>query len=282
MSTSRPTRNWRSAGGATLRIAFAALFAAPLIWMLSASLKPDAAIHRDIDSLASFAPVPVTLDNYRRAVSSPFATVLTNSAAQVLAVAALGAFFNSLAAYAFARMRVPGGEWIFIALVATIIVPLEAIVIPLFLLWRDAVGDRTWTLAALIVPFSAKAFNIFLLRQSFLALPRALEEAAFLDGASWFRVYARIALPNVIPALVTVMLLDIVLHWNDFLWPLVISLQEDTRTLQLGLENFYTQPPISWGAILAYAVLATAPVAIVFTLGQRFIAQSFLGSSVRA
>jgi multiple sugar transport system permease protein/fructooligosaccharide transport system permease protein len=184
-------------------------------------------------------------------------------------------------------MRFPGREVLFMLCVTTIIIPLEVIVIPLFMTVNATrglvgfVGERPWTLAALSVPFAAKAFNIFLLRQYFLSLPRSLEEAAFLDGAGWWSTFWRVALPNAKPAIVAVVLLDFVVHWNDFLWPLVICLDERTRTIQWGLGSFFTQPPISWGAILAYAVMATIPMMIVFALGQRWIVQSLAATGIR-
>jgi multiple sugar transport system permease protein/fructooligosaccharide transport system permease protein len=146
---------------------------------------------------------------------------------------------------------------------------------------EDAIGERPWTLAALSVPFMAKAFNIFLLRQCLLTLPRSLEEAASVDGAGTWRTFWRIALPNAAPALATVVLLDFVIHWNDFLWPLVICRSEDSRTIQLGLANFFTQPPISWGAILAYAVIATVPLALAFIIGQKWIVESLAPSGTK-
>ncbi len=126
-----------------------------------------------------------------------------------------------------------------------------------------------------------KALNIFLLRQYFLSLPRSLEESAFIDGAGWWGSFWRIAVPNAKPAFVTVIILDFVVHWNDFLWPLVICQEENTRTIQLGLGDFFTQPPISWGSILAYATLATIPLMLVFLAGQRYIVQGFTTSGLK-
>lgn len=264
------------------------LFLAPVLWMVAASLKPEATIHRDVDSLRSFAPVPTTADNYTQAAEQGGLLVaLVNSVAVVALIAVGGVLLNAPAAYAFARMRFPGRDLLFVVVVATMIIPIEAIVIPLFVSVRhtmplaDAFGERAWTLGALSVPFMAKAFNIFLLRQAFLSLPRSLEEAAFLDGAGWWRTFGRIAVPNVRHAVATVILLDVVIHWNDFLWPLVICQSEQTRTIQIGLGNFFTQPPVPWGAVLAYATVATIPVTLVFAAGQRWIVQSFAGSGTR-
>jgi len=264
------------------------LFLAPVLWMIAASFKPEAGIHRDVSSLRSFLPAPATLDNYAAIPQrTNLVTVLVNTFLVVAAIAIGGILINGPAAYAFARMRFPGRDVLFLLLVVSIILPLEVIVIPLFMTVAgfssavDLVGDRIFALGALSVPFMAKAFNIFLLRQYFLSLPRSLEEAAFLDGAGWWRVFWRIALPNAVPAVVTVVLLDFVVHWNDFLWPLVVCTGQDTRTVQLALGNFFTEPPISWGAILAYATLATVPVMLVFALGQRWIVQSVAGTGVK-
>lgn len=266
----------------------AVVFLLPVLWMVAASLKPDAAIHDDVGSLTSFVPTPFTMGNYADAIQrGQIGIILLNTLVVVVLIAGGGLLVNAPAAYAFARMRFPGRDIVFLLVVATMIVPLEAIVIPLFLIVQtgrplaDALGLHAWTLGALSIPFVAKAFNVFLLRQAFLALPRSLEEAAFLDGAGWWRVFTRVALPNNVHALITVVLLDFVIHWNDFLWALVICEAEETRTIQLGLGNFFTEPPISWGAILAYAVIATVPVMVVFVVGQRWIVQSLAGTGIR-
>jgi len=271
-----------------LALIVAVLFVAPVVWMVSASLKPDDAIHRDVDSARSFVPQPATSVNYAEAIQrSTLPTTLLNTAIVVLLVAGLGVFVNGAAAFAFARMRFPGRDVLFALLIASIILPIEVIVIPLFLTVRsgafamDLIGERAWTLGALSLPFVAKAFNIFLLRQYFLSIPRSLEEAAFLDGAGWWTVFCRVALPNAKPAIVTVIMLDFVVHWNDFLWPLVVCQGENTRTVQLGLGNFFTQPPISWGAIMAYAVLITIPLTVAFIIGQRWIVASSVSTGIR-
>jgi multiple sugar transport system permease protein/fructooligosaccharide transport system permease protein len=271
-------------------LAVATLFLAPVLWMAAASLKPEGDIHRDIQSVRSFVPSPVTGGNYA-AVNrrTNIGTVLVNTLVVVALIAMGGLLINGPAAFAFARMQFPGRDILFMVLVASIILPLEVIVVPLFMTVQTLVGgaattygERPVTLAALSIPFMAKAFNIFLLRQYFLSLPRSLEEAAFLDGVGWWGVFWRIALPNAMPAIVTIVLLDFVVHWNDFLWPLVVCTGEETRTVQLGLGNFFTQPPIAWGAIMAYAVLATVPVMLVFCLGQRWIVRSVAGTGVKA
>ncbi|UCG32425.1 MAG: carbohydrate ABC transporter permease [Phycisphaerales bacterium] len=271
-----------------LALAVAVAFAIPVLWMFAASLKPEQAIHEDLGSPRSFVTFSPTSEHYIAAIRrGDVSTTLVNTFVAVALIALGGLCVNAPAAYAFARMRFPGRELIFLLLVMTIIIPLEVIVIPLFLTVRPTrsltavLDERVWTLGALSIPFMAKAFNIFLLRQQFLSLPRSLEEAAFLDGAGWWRTFWHVALPNVRPAIVTVLLLDFVVHWNDFLWPLVVCQRADTRTVQLGLANFFTQPPILWGAVMAYGVLATIPMLVALVLGQRWIVRSLLTTGLK-
>jgi multiple sugar transport system permease protein/fructooligosaccharide transport system permease protein len=275
-------------GKPVVMLAVGLLFLTPVLWMVSASFKVEKEVHADVGSLASFVPAPATLENYASvARRADLATVTVNTFVVVCLIAGSGVLINGPAAFAFARMRFPGRDLIFMFLVASIILPLEVIVIPLFMTVRTFsgmagyLGDRGWVLTALSVPFVAKAFNIFLMRQYFASLPRALEDAARLDGAGWWSIFWRVAMPNAKPAIMTVVLLDFVIHWNDFLWPLVVCRGDETRTVQLGLGNFFTSPPIQWGAIMAYAVLATVPVMIVFALGQRWIVASMAGAGVR-
>jgi multiple sugar transport system permease protein/fructooligosaccharide transport system permease protein len=265
--------------------ALAMLFIAPVLWMLAASLKPESEIHAHIDSLRSFVPLPFTGENYAEAVRrTQLGDTMLNTFIVVALIAIGGVLVNAPAAYAFARMRLPGRNVLFMLFVSTIVIPLEVIVIPLFMTMRatrplvEHIGERPWTLAALSVPFIAKAFNVLLLRQYFLTMPRSLEEAAFIDGAGWWRTFWRVVMPNAGPAIATVVMLDFVIHWNDFLWPLVICQGEESRTIQLGLGNFFTRPPIAWGAILAYALIATLPLALAFLIGQRWIVQSLARS----
>jgi ABC-type glycerol-3-phosphate transport system permease component len=283
-----PRRVFRQVPAWAMSLVVAFVFLAPVVWMVAASFKPDTVIHQDVDSVQSFFPAPFTTENYLAAVGrGDMGVVLVNTIVVVLLVAAGGLLVNVPAAYAFARMRFPGRELIFFLFVVTMIIPIEVIVIPLFMTVRETrgligwMGERPWTLGALSVPFIAKAFNIFLLRQYFLSLPRSLEEAAFIDGAGWWRTFFKIAVPNAKPALVTVVLLDFVIHWNDFLWPLVICQGENTRTIQLGLGIFFTQPPISWGAILAFATLSTIPLMAAFLFGQRWIVEPLASAGIR-
>lgn len=256
-----------------LSVVVALLFLAPLLWMLRASFSPESQIFQP-GFAGGFGHESWTLQNYadawRRAA---LGRAIVNSLLQVVGIVSVGLFVNALAAYAFARLEFPGRELLFGGIVILIILPVEVLAMPMFFTARDLglTGDYGPAMAGLMAPFLAKAFNIYFLRQHFLNLPVELEEAAVLDGADVWRQFWNVALPSIRPALATVVVLDLLTHWSDFLWPLMIGTREETRTVQIGLANLFTQAPIQWGAILACSVLATLPVLVLFRWLQRYI-----------
>jgi ABC-type glycerol-3-phosphate transport system permease component len=273
----------RRIAGWVLSVLVAFLFLLPLIWMVRASFMDDAEIFsrgtRHLLALRGW-----TLQNYADAWRrSGIAHGLVNSTIQASGIVLGGLLVNSLAAFAFARMAFRGRDVLFAAVVVLIILPVEVLVVPLFFTIRDMnlIGGRVETLLALTLPFTAKAFNIYFLRQHFLALPAELEEAAIVDGAGPLRIYWHIALPAIRPALATVVILDVLTHWSDFIWPLVVSTRAETRTVQLSLANLFTQPPVQWGDILACAVIATLPVLLLFRVAQRYIVLGHLQSGIK-
>ena len=268
---------WLAAGAIALG------FLLPLLWMLHASFRPETEVFaggfRACRSLRG-----LSLDNYAAAWRRAALGVgLLNSVLQVAGILGLGLLFNSMAAFAFARLEFPGQRWLFGLVLVLIILPVEVLAVPLLLTVRDLglTGGHGRTLAALVLPFAVKAFNVYFLRQHFLALPRDLEEAAVVDGAGPFRIYWSVALPAIRPALATVLVLDVLTHWSDFIWPLVVCTRAETRTVQLALANLFTQPPIQWGPILACAVLVTLPVLLIFRLAQRHVVASDLSAGIK-
>ncbi len=254
-------------------VAVALVFLAPILWMLGASLHVEARIFAPgwgnwLD------PAGWTWRHYPDAWNrAALGRAMANSLVQVVAIGGVGLFVNALAAYAFARLEFPGREVLFAAVVALIVLPVEALAVPMFLTARGLglTGGYARALGGLVIPFLAQAFNIYFLRQHFLAVPRELEEAAVVDGAGAWRRFWHVALPTVRPALATVATLDVLTRWGDFLWPLMIATREETRTVQLSLANLFTQPPINWGDIVACAVLTTLPVVAVFRWLQRYV-----------
>ncbi len=257
-------------------IAVALVFLAPLLWMLLASLHVEARIFEP--RLAAWLdPAGWTWRHYPEAWRrAALGRALLNSLLQVGAIAGGGLMINAPAAYAFARLRFAGRELLFAALVILIILPVEVLAVPMFLATRalGLTGAYGPAMAGLAVPFLAKAFNIYFLRQHFLTVPTELEEAAVVDGAGPWRRFWHVALPAVRPALATTVVIDVLTHWSDFLWPLLIATREETRTVQLSLANLFTQPPVRWGDILACAVLTTLPVIAVFRWLQRYLVPS--------
>jgi ABC-type glycerol-3-phosphate transport system permease component len=274
MVNSAPTRQHRAVVLAWMAsVLIAIVYLLPLLWMVAASFRVESRIfHHDAANWLTVAGWTAQnyVDGWRHAALGP---ALLYSFLQVAIIAGCGLLINAMAAYAFARLRFSGRDVLFAAVVILIILPVEVLAVPMFFTARDLglTGGFASALAGLTVPFFAKAFNIYFLRQHFLALPAELEEAAAIDGAAAWRQFWHLALPSVRPALATVVLLDVLAHWGDFLWPLMISTREETRTVQLSLAGLFTAPPIQWGQILACAVLITLPVIGLFRWFQRYI-----------
>lgn len=276
-------RGLRRAAAWGLSLACAGLFLLPVLWLVWASLRESPSIFR-WDATSLWTDAHWTLENYgsawRRAA---LGRALANSLVVVISIAGVGLLVNAMAAYAFARLRFRGRELLFAAVVALIVLPVEVLAVPMFLCARDLglTGSEGSALLGLTLPFVAKAFNVYFLRQQFLSLPNELEEAGVLDGAGVWRQFWSIALPSIGPALWTVVLIDVLVHWSDFLWPLLIATRDDTRTVQLGLANLFTEPPLDWGAILACTVLATLPILALFQLLQRYIVPADSRAGIR-
>ena len=186
---------------------------------------------------------------------------------------------SSLAAYAFARLKFPGRVALFLVFLATMMVPFYVTLIPSYLI-IDRLG---WidSYAALIVPRMVSAFGIFLLRQYYQGIPRELDEAAMIDGASRLGIWWRIILPLSGPGLATLGIFAFMFAWNDFLWPLVVINDPNMRTVQLGLAMFQGRYGTQWTLLMAGTVTATLPTLIVFLFGQRWFIQSVAQSGVK-
>jgi multiple sugar transport system permease protein len=245
-------------------IAFVAL-AGPLLWMLSSSLKPPGEVLANPPSLL---PHHWRWQNYADVFSQvPFARYMLNSllVATVVTVAAL--LFHSMAAYSLARLRFPGRDKIFLAILATLMVPFTVIAVPLFIIvdWLGWVD----TYQGLIVPMIPHAFGIFLLRQFYLALPRELEEAAIVDGASLVRVYWSIVLPLSRPVLSALAVFFFLANWNNFLWPLIVTQDQSLWVVQQGISQFTGEHASQYNLITAASTCAALPTLILFFVLQK-------------
>lgn len=253
--------------GVTVLVAI--LWMIPILWVIVMSLKPNAELMR---STAGFIPVPFTLDNYVNLVK--LATVprwLMHSFIVAVGMTALVLIVSAMAGYAFARLSFPFKRTLFVLMIAGLMVPEQAVFIPLFTMFADWQMHNTHF--ALVMPRVAVPIGVFLMTQFFRAVPRELEEAAELDHASHFTIFRRIMLPLSVPALTTLGLFTFIYAWNDFLWPLVSANSADMFTVTVGLASIQGNFAFSegLGSVMASAVLASLPIVILFLIFQRFI-----------
>ena len=246
------------------------LFLLPLLWMISSSLKGNEQL---FVADPSWIPSPVRWDNYPRALTFiPFFTYLRNTLV-ICAFGVIGSLLScSLVAYGFSRIEWPGRDALFLVLLATMMLPAQATMIPSFLLFRWLGWYGSFK--PLVVPsFLGSAFLIFLLRQFFLTIPKELSEAARIDGASEFTTFARVILPLARPALATVALFQFLHHWNDFLGPLLYLKDQNNYTLALGLQQFLNAYRSEWGLLMAASTVVTLPIILLFFFTQRTFIQ---------
>ncbi|WP_030160228.1 carbohydrate ABC transporter permease [Glycomyces sp. NRRL B-16210] len=247
-------------------LAVSAIVLLPIAVIVLTAFKPVAEVNAYPPSLL---PDAWTLDNLRQITADlPFARLIANSFAFAGGVTAFALVFDSLAAYALARIDFTGRRVLLVVIIATLMIPFQATLIPLYQL----VSDLGWvnTYAALIAPRAADAFGIFFLRQFFLGLPRDLDAAARIDGASEFRVFRSIVLPNAVPALLTLGLFTFVNNWNDLLWPLVFTTKAEMGTITSGL-TLLTGPSgiVPHGVMMAGSLIAILPLVVAFLFVQR-------------
>ncbi len=258
----------------------ALLFVAPLLLMLAGSFKPEARVLTEAGDLRAFIPTGATLHNYRDVFARvDFVRYLFNSLIITGSVVGAGLVLNSLAGYAFARLEWRGRRLFFALVLAILILPLEAIAVPLFyqvtwLGWRD-------NYAVQILPFVANAFSIYLFHTFFAELPREFEEAARLDGAGPLRTFVTIIVPNSKPVFASVAILSFLTQWGVFIWPLMVTSGEEVRPLSLAIATFYTLPPLQWGDIFAFGTLMVAPVLLLFLFFQRWFVRGVAATGIK-
>ena len=272
----------RSRAGAVVQLLVLILLAlvvlVPLLWLVSTSLKGPA---EDIfTSPPALLPAQPSFEAYGRLFTqNPLGNYLINSTiVSVLAVVA-NLLFCSLAAYPLARMRFAGRGLVLALVVATILIPFQVVMIPLYLLMVQ-LGLRN-TLMALVIPQAATAFGLYLLRQSFLAVPVELEEAARIDGCSKLGEWWNLMIPAARADLITLAMFVFIGTWSDFLWPLVILDDPGLYTLPLGLQQLASSFSLDWRVVAAGAVVSILPVLVLFVLLQRFILPSASSDAVK-
>jgi sn-glycerol 3-phosphate transport system permease protein len=252
-----------------------------LLWLLPLLYAVWSAIHPSEFSARFDLLAPLTTDNFSKAWNAaPFPRYFLNTSALVLAILIGQIVLCTLAAYAFARFEFPGKDIAFaMVLVQLMVMPDVVLVENYRTLHRLGLVD---TLSAMALPYMASAFGIFLLRQTFKTVPRELEEAARIEGCGTFGVLWRVYVPLARPVYLAYALVSISHHWNNFLWPLVMSNSVETRPLTVGLSVFAsTDQGIDWGIINAATLISSAPLLLAFLLFQRQFVQSFLRAGIR-
>ena len=258
-------------------VPISAVMVLPLLWMLVTSVET-------LDQTRHFPPtlIPsgIHWSNYRDAwEQAPFGRFFVNSLVVTGTAVLSNLALCSLAGYAFARLRFFGREVLFVALLATLMVPFQVIMIPTFLIVQHL--GLVDSLGGLIAPNLVTPFGIFLLRQFFRTLPIDLEEAARIDGCTRLGVLFRVVLPLSLPALATLGIVTFLWTWNDFLWPLIVITSTDQSTVQLGLASFQGAHVTKWNLLMAGNVMALAPMLIVFVVAQRWFVRSLASTGIR-
>ncbi|GIH24872.1 sugar ABC transporter permease [Acrocarpospora phusangensis] len=260
---------------ATLVLVAGALVAmAPFVWMIATSFKQPQDVFTPTPQLLPLSSETGawagTFDNYLAVFDiDGFTRAFVNSVLVVVVLVPAKVLLAAMAGYAFARIRFPGRDRVFAMILATIMLPGVALLVPkVFLTQELGMGD---SLSGLIVPSLVSAFDIFLFRQFFLTLPQELEEAAKIDGAGWWLIFRKLALPLAKPALAVVTITAFIFHWNDFLWPLVILTDQEKYTLPLALQALASGRVAQPHLVMAGAVVAVMPVVAVFLIFQRRI-----------
>ena len=275
------SRNQRALVTYVAMCAFGLLFLFPIAIMVIGSLKSDSIVISDQTSLAAFNPSPWEAgDNYSSALDTGnYLTSLRVSAVVSGFIVVGGLFVNSLCGYALARLPFRGQRILLGVVVALVIIPFEAIAVPLLLMMSEI--EWTNTLRVQFLPFIAQPLYIFLFYSFFRGLPSELEEAATIDGAGPYRTFRSIVFPLSKPAFASAAILSFLYSWGQFLWPVMVARTENVRPLPTGLTFFRGQPPIQWADLMAFATMTVLPVVIVFVVFQRQFVQGVATSGLK-
>lgn len=249
----------------------------PYVWMVSSSLKTEAEV---FTAGINFIPANPSLDAYTRALAkTQVARYLANSLFVSLGETTLVCFTSVLAGYAFARLRFPGRDLIFLIVLGTMMIPTQVTMIPSFILvkwlgWID-------TYQGLIVPRAVMAFGIFLMRQFFMTIPYELEDAGRIDGCNRPRLLLQIMLPLTGPALATLAIFSFTNAWNEFFWPLIVTTSEEVKTIQVALATMRGGEVIEWTTLMATVTMSALPTLVVYLLLQRYFTKGIIMSGIK-
>ena len=249
----------------------------PFVWMALGSLKPQSEL---VKVPPTWIPEHPTLHNYGRLFDLPFGRFFVNSLVIAGSVTLANLLFCAMVGYALAKLRFAGSKLVFLLVLATLMVPGSVTVIPLFVLMSKLnLVDTYW---AVILPFAAGPFGVFMMRQFMRAIPDDLIEAARIDGAGEFKIFWRIVLPLTVPGLAALGIITFLASWNNFLWPLIVLTSEEMYTLPVGLATFAVgQHQADYGLLMAGAVALVLPIIIVFLLLQRHFTETVAATGLK-
>ena len=256
------------------------IFVSPLIWMIAASLKPEAKIFANMNSIKTFVPEDASLNNFIEVFRRiDLLNVFKNTILYILLILLFDLLLNSLCGYALAKFRFRGRKLILSFVVALMVMPMEAILLPMYI----EMSQLGWvnTLQALVVPSIAKCFSIYMFYNFFIDIPDDLIEAASIDGSSPVRTFFFIVMPISKTVYATVFILDFVAHWNDFMWPFLVMTGKDRRTIQLAVQSFFGTQPVHYSAIMASLVLSAIPMIIMFVFMQKYYVEGIASSGIK-
>lgn len=256
----------------------AVLFLVPFLWMISASLKPN---YQIFEVPPRWIPNPPRWENYVEALTTlPFNTYILNTAV-ISSLTIVGHLLScTIIAYAFARLRAPGRDFLFVVVLATMMLPYPVTMAPLYVLFKQLGWINTFL--PLVAPaFLGSAFYIFLLRQFFLTIPADFEDAARIDGANTLQILWMVILPLALPALATVAIFTFQSSWNDFLAPLIYLQKPELYTVTLGLQFFRSTYTTNWAYLMAATLVTSLPMILIFFVAQRYFVEGITFSGVK-
>lgn len=258
------------------------IFTGPYIWMVSSAFKPREEIFRYISPISwrTFVPLEPTFENIQRLlVELEFWRPILNSLGIAIATVTISLFINSMIAFALSRLKFPGRDFLFILVLATLLIPFEAIMVPMFLVVQNIGLDDTYF--GIFLPWVADAFIIFLLRQHFMEIPDDLQDAAIIDGCTPFQIFWKVFLPNIRPALVSAGFIKFIYSWDAYIWPLIVTRDPDKAVVAIAIARLFTDQDILWEFVFAGSFLATIPIVLLFLFLQRYYVQGIATTGIR-
>ena len=256
------------------------VFVSPLLWMIAASFKPEIEIFANINSITTFIPLHFTIGNYIEVFNRlNIPQILGNTFGYIFIVLLGDLFLGSMCGYALAKLKFRGRGLLLTLVIALMSMPVEAILLPLYI----EMAHFGWvnTMAGLALPFMINSFSIYMFYSYFLDIPDALIEAAAIDGCGHIRTYFQIVMPLAKTVFATVFILDFVARWNDFMWPFLITTGEAKRTVQLAVQAFFGTQPIHYGAIMAALTLASLPMLLIYIFMQKYYVEGIAGTGIK-